>query len=93
MLNAGGDVTLELDSTTNPETLVLDSDLSTTLIKIAPSAGQSVSIGNGTGFKLGFYGAAAALKPTVTGSKGGNVALASVIAAFVALGLITDTTT
>jgi hypothetical protein len=32
-------------------------------------------------------------KPTVTGSKGGNAALASLIAALVSLGLITDKTT
>lgn len=31
-------------------------------------------------------------KPTVTGAKGGNAALTSLIAALVALGLITDTT-
>jgi hypothetical protein len=31
-------------------------------------------------------------KPTVTGSKGGNAALTSVLAALVTLGLITDTT-
>jgi hypothetical protein len=32
------------------------------------------------------------LKPTITGSKGGNAAVASVVAALVALGLAVDTT-
>lgn len=93
IFNAGGDTTLVLDSSVNPETIVLDSDLSNTLIKVAPSAGQIVSIGNATGFKLGFFGATPALKPTITGAKGGNTALAGTIAALVALGLVTDSTT
>lgn len=40
-----------------------------------------------------FFGANAVDKPTVTGSKGANAALASLIAALVQLGLITDSTT
>lgn len=42
--------------------------------------------------QLGFYGAAAANKPTVTGSRGGNAALASLLTALATLGLITDST-
>jgi hypothetical protein len=38
-------------------------------------------------------GSSPIVKQTVTGSKGGNVALASLITALVNLGLITDTTT
>lgn len=45
------------------------------------------------GSTLGFYGATATTKPTVTGSKGGNAALGSLITALATLGLITDTTT
>ena len=41
----------------------------------------------------GFFGATPAGRQTVTGAKGGNAALASLINALVALGLITDTTT
>jgi hypothetical protein len=41
----------------------------------------------------GFYGTPAQAKQTVTGAKGGNAALASLIGALVAYGLITDTTT
>jgi hypothetical protein len=42
------------------------------------------------GTTLGFYGATAATKPTVTGSRGGNAALASLLTALATLGLITD---
>ncbi len=39
---------------------------------------------------LGFYGVAPVAKPTVTGSRGGNAALASVLTALANLGLITN---
>ena len=45
------------------------------------------------GTTLGFYGATAVTKPTVTGSTGGNTALASLISALATLGLITNNTT
>jgi hypothetical protein len=48
---------------------------------------------SGTAAKIGFLGATPVVRPTVTGAKGGNAALTSFIAAAVALGLITDTTT
>ncbi|MCQ6250922.1 hypothetical protein [Streptomyces malaysiensis] len=45
------------------------------------------------GTTLGFYGATAASKPTVSGSRGGNAALASLLTALSTLGLVTDSTT
>jgi hypothetical protein len=42
---------------------------------------------------IGVNGAAAPAKPTVAGAKGGNAALASLIAALVSYGFITDSTT
>ncbi|MCP3817843.1 hypothetical protein NLX86_06735 [Streptomyces sp. A3M-1-3] len=45
------------------------------------------------GTTLGFYGAAAAAKPAVTGSRGGNAAVASLLSALATLGLITDNST
>lgn len=42
---------------------------------------------------VGFYGTSAAAKPTVSGSRGGNAALASLLTALAGLGLITDSTT
>ncbi|WP_432053728.1 hypothetical protein [Streptomyces sp. bgisy022] len=45
------------------------------------------------GTTLGFYGATAVAKPTVTGSRGGNAALASLLTALANLGLITNNST
>lgn len=45
-----------------------------------------------TGTTAGFFGATPVSKPTVTGAKGGNVALGSLITALANLGLITDGT-
>lgn len=45
------------------------------------------------GTSLGFYNAAAVAKPTVTGSRAGNAALASLLTALANLGLITDSST
>lgn len=42
--------------------------------------------------KMGFFAKAPAAKPTVTGSRGGNAALASLLTALANLGLITDST-
>jgi hypothetical protein len=48
---------------------------------------------NHDGSNVGFYGTAPVAKPTVTGSKGGNAALASLITALASIGLIVDNTT
>lgn len=45
---------------------------------------------NGTAPTIGFLGAGAVARQTVTGSRGGNAALASVLTALANLGLITD---
>lgn len=42
---------------------------------------------------VGFNGSAAITKPTVTGSRGGNAALASLLTALASYGLITDSST
>lgn len=51
-----------------------------------------VMLGRSTN-SLGFYGASGAVRQTVSGAKGGNAALGSLIAALAALNLISDTTT
>lgn len=56
---------------------------------------DSLHVGAGLrhlGTTLGFYNAATTAKPTVTGSRGGNAALASLLTALATLGLITDST-
>lgn len=47
----------------------------------------------GAGGVIGFFGATPVARPTVTGSKGGNAALGSLLTALANLGLITDSTT
>jgi len=46
--------------------------------------------GAGSAAALGFFGVAPATRPDVTGSRGGNAALASLLTALATLGLITD---
>jgi hypothetical protein len=48
---------------------------------------------DGTAARLGFYGSAAVARPTVSGSRGGNAALASALTALANLGLMTDSST
>lgn len=63
--------------------------------------GGNVTLGTGTGTKWGtasnqkqaFWGAPPIVRPTVTGAKGGNAALTSLLAQLAAAGLITDSTT
>lgn len=43
--------------------------------------------------QLGFYGTAPVAKPTVTGAKGSNAALASLLTALASMGLLTDSST
>lgn len=59
------------------------------------TAAREVMRGEGTGSAaaIGFLGASAIARPTVTGSRGGNAALASLLTALASLGLITDSTT
>lgn len=64
------------------------------------ASGQSLDLKtNGTsrikmdGTGIGFFAATPAAKPTVTGSRGGNAALASLITALATLGLVTDSST
>ncbi len=42
---------------------------------------------------IGFFATTPAAKPTVSGSRGGNAALASLLTGLAGLGLITDSTT
>lgn len=60
------------------------------LLEAFPGGGMTVGHSSG---ELGFYGTTPQSKPTVTGSKGGNAALASLLTALQDLGLIVDSTT
>lgn len=59
--------------------------------RLKSSGGTSQMRWNNTG--LAFFGGAPAAKPTVTGSRGGNAAVASLLTALAGLGLITDSST
>lgn len=52
-----------------------------------------VNLGTDATSRLGFFGAEGTVKPTVTGSDGGNLALRNLIAALAGLGLLTNNTT
>ncbi len=65
----------------------------------APSGGASANIGllnngaavvNGSSTALGFFGGAGTTRQTITGSRGSNAALASLLTALAAYGLLTD---
>ena len=60
-------------------------------LAMAPNPGD-IAIG-GTGTQIGFLGAAPIARPTVTGSRGGNAALASLLTALATLGLLVDNST
>lgn len=59
---------------------------------LCDAGGSIVLSWNGTG-ALGFFGTAPVTKPTVTGSKGGNAALASLLTQLATLGILTDSST
>lgn len=59
---------------------------------VSPSNPDGYVLGPSSTDLISFYGATPAAKPTVTGSKGANAALTSLMAALVTLGLVIDTT-
>ena len=59
-------------------------------VTISAGATTRIACGN-TG--IGFFGVAQSARPNVTGSRGGNAALASLLTGLAGLGLITDNTT
>jgi hypothetical protein len=59
----------------------------TTTLNLSMSATPVIGI---QAAKLGFFNTAPVVKPTVTGSRGGNAALASLLTALSSLGLLTD---
>ncbi len=74
----------------NPVSVSGGSGLGATL-NLTWTVGNGITVG-GSGQKIGFYGAAPIAKPTVSGARGGNAALTSLIAALSACGLLTDST-
>lgn len=98
--NAGSD--LELRSYTDAGALLL-SVLTVTRSTGLMSFGDAVNwafgtttgtkIGTSATQKIGFWGATPVVRPTVTGAKGGNAALTSLMTQLAAIGLVVDSTT
>ncbi len=87
---AAGDVIINEDgAATN---FRVESDTDANIIAVTGSANKVQLAGAATS-TLAFFGAAGATQPTVTGSRGGNAALASLLTALANLGLIVNSTT
>lgn len=74
---------------------VTATNISTPLPLALQSSGGRTNVGGALAVSgnVAFNGATPAAKPTITGSRGGNAALASLLTALAAIGLITDGTT
>lgn len=61
---------------------------------VGTSGPDGIVVGKNVTSKVGFYGVATpVVKPTVTGSRGANAALTSLLVALAAQGLVIDATT
>jgi hypothetical protein len=65
----------------------------TDIVMLPSGSGNIVFAANVSMQRPGFNGTAPVAKPAVTGSRGGNAALASLLTAIAATGLLTDSTT
>lgn len=74
--------------TGSPITLKGNGD-ATAGVNLEANGAGTLKLGS-AGNSIGFYGAAGAAKQTITGSRGGNAALASLLTALANYGLITD---
>jgi hypothetical protein len=92
-LNAGATAVAGLSATSLSVTPGNATVAGTLGVTGASTLSGGVTIGNAlshTGSTAGFFNTAATTKPTVTGSRGGNLALASVLTALAGLGLIVN---
>jgi hypothetical protein len=78
---------------TLPSNPVSTSSLQYTGAGQSAGSGLTLNLTASTATGLGFNGASPIAKPTITGSKGSNAALASLITALASYGLVTDSTT
>lgn len=88
----GGGGSLQIDSSSGAVTLTgSPSDIVNS--KMTGSMEVACNCQFDAGLKLGFFGATPILQETVTGSRGGNVALGDLLAKLATIGLIIDSTT
>lgn len=74
----------------NNENLTLDYETTNNVVEATSTTAAGLKLNLGT---LGFYTATPIAQPTVTGAKGGNAALTSLLTQLANLGLIVDSTT
>ena len=86
---SGGGITMRFDG---GESFLIISGGVTALDVSANSASVFNSLSLSTN-RIGFFGTGHTTKPTITGSRAGNAALASLLTGLAGLGLITDSTT
>ncbi len=86
-------ITVTGASTGNSPLLVPDGSDTNVMLDVRGRGTGGIRLESSASGRLGFYGTAPAAKPTVSGSCGGNAALASLVGALASLGLITDSTT
>lgn len=87
----GNDLIINTSGSDTNRSIQLKSAGATGKVKLQCSSGTNQIQIDDTG--IGFYGTGTQAKPTITGAKGGNAALASLLTALAAFGLITDNTT
>lgn len=88
LIYAGNDDKLYLkDSSGNVQQIATPGSAQT--FSAAQIFSDDVTLG-GSGKQIAFYGGTPTSKPTVSGSRGGNAALASLLTTLANLGLITD---
>ena len=95
MVNGAGTLSIGFDNSTGGDYglgayACLFYSSATTAMQFLPGGSKRLELSPSG---VGFQGTAAIAKPTVTGSKGGNAALASLLTALSNYGLITDSTT
>jgi hypothetical protein len=97
--DTAGNVTITAKGINDPGTGVTPATNASLRLRGTGTGDASLQAPNGTrrvsadATGLGFYGTAPIAKPTITGSRGGNAALASLLTQLAALGLVTDETT
>lgn len=91
---AGGGATQPIMWLSAADEVIIGGGLAATGGKLMTAgAGATCLTWGAGGTTLGFYGNAAVARPSVTGSRGGNAALASLLTALDTLGIITNNTT
>lgn len=91
-LQAGGTVG-EISLTTSVAGASVGMSTASGTASISSGASGGVQIQGATGGDLGFFGSSGTARPTITGSRGGNAGLASLLTALDNMNLIHDTTT